>query len=43
MMCHASSRLGREEIAPGELEELQYRTVVERPRVRHIDDDPSVA
>ena len=40
-MPHAGGRLRGKEIAAGRLEELQDRLVLERGRVRHVDDDLS--
>ena len=38
-MADAGGRFRREEVAAGGLEELQDRLVLERWRVRHVDDD----
>ena len=39
VMLHAGGRLGGEQVAARGFEELQDRTIVERGRVRHVDDD----
>ena len=39
VMPHAGGRFRGEQVAAGGLEELQDRLVLERRRVRHVDDD----
>ena len=41
VMSHAGGRFGGKEVAPRRLEELQDGLVLERRRVRHVDDDLS--
>jgi hypothetical protein len=41
MVPHAGGCLRGKEIAAGRLEELEGRLVLERRRVRQVDDDPS--
>ena len=42
MMAHAGGRFGGQQVAAGGLEELHGHLVLERGRVRHVDDDLGV-